>query len=241
MNTIKSLMESLDMLSARKESSEMNEIYINMYSDNKTELQALSNRITKFMNVDGKLPELQLTDEELDFLSTDKAFSMFYGGGKATYSIDSVGEKIKQLNSRYDLNINEIHAALVEINELISDTVKDENQIDLNLDNEDNKDIVADDQPAVVEPEETIQEPVTAEPEITPEVKKSNKVSANPKEFEKFVKEFKTNILSYGVNKSFLKTDDGIRQLSQGIKKSALSTLDCSDEIKTAISAFYAI
>jgi hypothetical protein len=228
-------MESLDMLSARKESSEMNEIYVNMYSDNKKELQALSNRITKFMNVDGKLPELQLTDEELDFLSTDKAFSMFYGGGKATYSIDSVNEKIKSRNAVFESNIDEMHTALLEINDLISDTEKDENQIDLDFGNEDNKDIVADDQPAVVEPEET------SSSIVTPDVSQSNKVSANPKQVEKFIKQFKQNILSYGVNKSFLKTDDGIRQLSQGIKKSALSTLDCSDEIKTAISAFYSI
>lgn len=235
MTTIKSLMESLDLLSARKESSEMNEIYVNMYSDNKKELQALSNRITKFMNVDGKLPELQLTDEELDFLSTDKAFSMFYGGGKATYSIDSVNEKIKSRNAVFESNIDEMHTALLEINDLISDTEKDENQIDLDFGNEDNKDIVADDQPAVVEPEET------SSSIVTPDVSQSNKVSANPKQVENFIKQFKQNILSYGVNKSFLKTDDGIRQLSQGIKKSALSTLDCSDEIKTAISAFYSI
>lgn len=235
MNTIKSLMESLDMLSARKESSEMNEIYVNMYSDSKKELQALSNRITKFMNVDGKLPELQLTDEELDFLSTDKAFSMFYGGGKATESIDSVNEKIKSRNAVYNSNIDEMHTALLEINDLISDTEKDENQIDLDFGNEDNKDIVADDQPSVVEPEET------SSSIAPPDVSKSNKVSSNPKQVEKFIKQFKQNILSYGVNKSFLKTDDGIRQLSQGIKKSALSTLDCSDEIKTVISAFYSI
>lgn len=241
MNTIKSLMESLDMLSARKESSEMNEIYINMYSDNKKELQALSNRITKFMNVDGKLPELQLTDEELDFLSTDKAFSMFYGGGKATESIDSVNEKIKSRNAIFDSNIDEMHTALVDINDLISETTRDENQIDLDFGNENNKDIVADGQPAVVEPEETNQSLVAPEPEVTPEVLKSTKVSANPKEVDKFVKEFKKNILSYGVNKSFLKTDDSIRQLSQSIKKSALSTLDCSDEIKSAISTLYLI